>query len=110
MEGRPRSLPWWTLCTGEFQRRAWLAGGQALWSLNLPQGCPPVPAQRQFLAPGAARWVNVDSRTMELTVEGLRRPHRYVLDDAQTHIYMLMKKVGASTRDQKAIPRLPHGV
>ncbi|XP_045045606.2 regulator of G-protein signaling 11 isoform X3 [Desmodus rotundus] len=47
---------------------------------------------RQFLAPGAARWVNVDSRTMELTVEGLRRPHRYVLDDAQTHIYMLMKK------------------
>lgn len=50
--------------------------------------------RRQFLAPGAARWVNVDSRTMESTLAGLRRPHRYVLDDAQLHIYMLMKKVG----------------
>ncbi|XP_046523217.1 regulator of G-protein signaling 11 isoform X2 [Equus quagga] len=46
----------------------------------------------QFLAPGAARWVNIDSHTMEQTLEGLRRPHRYVLDDAQLHIYMLMKK------------------
>ncbi|XP_047388960.1 regulator of G-protein signaling 11 isoform X2 [Sciurus carolinensis] len=47
---------------------------------------------QQFLAPGAAQWVNIDSRTMERTLEGLRRPHRYVLDDAQLHIYMLMKK------------------
>nr|XP_012593243.1 regulator of G-protein signaling 11 isoform X2 [Microcebus murinus]XP_012593244.1 regulator of G-protein signaling 11 isoform X2 [Microcebus murinus] len=49
-------------------------------------------AYQQFLAPGAARWVNIDSRTMERTLEGLRQPHRYVLDDAQLHIYMLMKK------------------
>ncbi|XP_077880501.1 regulator of G-protein signaling 11 isoform X4 [Ictidomys tridecemlineatus] len=49
---------------------------------------------RQFLAPGAAHWVNIDSRTMERTLEGLHQPHRYVLDDAQLHIYMLMKKVG----------------
>uniref|UniRef100_A0A8D2JQB0 Regulator of G protein signaling 11 n=1 Tax=Sciurus vulgaris TaxID=55149 RepID=A0A8D2JQB0_SCIVU len=47
---------------------------------------------QQFLAPGAAQWVNIDSRTMERTLEGLRQPHRYVLDDAQLHIYMLMKK------------------
>ncbi|XP_012866753.1 PREDICTED: regulator of G-protein signaling 11 [Dipodomys ordii] len=47
---------------------------------------------QQFLAPGAARWVNIDSRTMEQTLEGLSQPHRYVLDDAQLHIYMLMKK------------------
>ncbi|XP_027626824.1 regulator of G-protein signaling 11 isoform X1 [Tupaia chinensis] len=47
---------------------------------------------QQFLAPGAARWVNIDSRTMERTLEGLCRPHRYVLDDAQLHIYVLMKK------------------
>ncbi|XP_044089895.1 regulator of G-protein signaling 11 isoform X2 [Neovison vison] len=47
---------------------------------------------QQFLAPGAARWVNIDSRTMERTLEGLRQPHRYVLDEAQLHIYMLMKK------------------
>ncbi|MBV94538.1 Regulator of G-protein signaling 11, partial [Eschrichtius robustus] len=46
----------------------------------------------QFLAPGAARWVNIDSRTMERTLVGLGRPHRHVLDDAQLHIYMLMKK------------------
>lgn len=31
---------------------------------------------------------------MEWTLEGLRQPHRYVLDAAQLHIYMLMKKVG----------------
>ncbi|KAM5198103.1 regulator of G-protein signaling 11 isoform 11-T12 [Hipposideros larvatus] len=47
---------------------------------------------QQFLAPGAARWVNIDSQTMERTLEGLRRPHRYMLDAAQLHIYMLMKK------------------
>eukprot|EP00069_Balaena_mysticetus_P016046 bmy_01862T0 len=47
---------------------------------------------QQFLAPGAARWVNIDSRTMERTLVGLGRPHRHVLDDAQLHIYMLMKK------------------
>ncbi|XP_068963794.1 regulator of G-protein signaling 11 isoform X1 [Petaurus breviceps papuanus] len=47
---------------------------------------------QQFLAPGATRWVNIDSKTMEKTLEGIRRPHRYVMDDAQMHIYMLMKK------------------
>nr|XP_045017154.1 regulator of G-protein signaling 11 isoform X2 [Jaculus jaculus] len=47
---------------------------------------------QQFLAPGAAHWVNIDSRTMERTLEGLHQPHRYVLDAAQLHIYMLMKK------------------
>ncbi|XP_012324132.1 regulator of G-protein signaling 11 isoform X4 [Aotus nancymaae] len=47
---------------------------------------------QQFLAPGAARWINIDSRTMERTLEGLRQPHHYVLDDAQLHIYTLMKK------------------
>ncbi|XP_077618842.1 regulator of G-protein signaling 11 isoform X4 [Crocuta crocuta] len=61
-------------------------GGQA-------QVCAAVDAvYQQFLAPGAARWVNIDSRTMERTLEGLQRPHRYVLDDAQLHIYVLMKK------------------
>ncbi|XP_041431981.1 regulator of G-protein signaling 11 isoform X2 [Xenopus laevis] len=47
---------------------------------------------QQFLAPGATRWVNIDSKTMEKTLEGIKNPHRYVLDDAQMHIYMLMKK------------------
>lgn len=66
---------------------------------------PPAPSPRQFLAPGAARWVNIDSQTMERTLEGLRRPHRYVLDAAQLHIYMLMKKVGLpSPRDVTASP------
>ncbi|CAI9557634.1 unnamed protein product [Staurois parvus] len=49
----------------------------------------------QFLAPGATRWVNIDSKTMEKTLEGIKNPHRYVFDDAQMHIYMLMKKVGS---------------
>ncbi|XP_029954605.1 regulator of G-protein signaling 9 isoform X1 [Salarias fasciatus] len=47
---------------------------------------------KTFLARGAPRWINIDGKTMEITVSGLRHPHRYVLDPAQTHIYMLMKK------------------
>ncbi|XP_075421327.1 regulator of G-protein signaling 11 [Ascaphus truei] len=47
---------------------------------------------QQFLAPGATRWVNIDSKTMEKTLEGIKNPHRFGLDDAQMHIYMLMKK------------------
>ncbi|XP_061790760.1 regulator of G-protein signaling 11 [Nerophis lumbriciformis] len=47
---------------------------------------------KNFLAPGAARWVNVDSKTMDKTLEGLQHPHRFVMDDAQLHIYFLMKK------------------
>uniref|UniRef100_H3CR10 Regulator of G protein signaling 11 n=1 Tax=Tetraodon nigroviridis TaxID=99883 RepID=H3CR10_TETNG len=45
-----------------------------------------------FLAPGAARWVNIDSKTMDKTLEGIKQPHRFVMDDAQLHIYFLMKK------------------
>lgn len=48
---------------------------------------------RTFLAPGAPRWINIDGRTMGLTVKGLDHPHRYVLEAAQTHVFMLMKKV-----------------
>ncbi|XP_020662101.3 regulator of G-protein signaling 9 [Pogona vitticeps] len=47
---------------------------------------------KTFLAPGARRWINIDGTTMGITVRGLKHPHRYVLDAAQTHIYMLMKK------------------
>lgn len=55
-------------------------------------------AGRTFLARGAPRWINIDGNTMEITVKGLRHPHRYVLDAAQTHIYMLMKKVSPPGR------------
>ncbi|XP_041133661.1 regulator of G-protein signaling 11 [Polyodon spathula] len=47
---------------------------------------------QQFLVPGASKWVNIDSKTMEKTLEGIKSPHRYVLDDAQMHIYLLIKK------------------
>lgn len=30
---------------------------------------------------------------MEHTLKGIKTPHRYVMDDAEMHIYMLMKKV-----------------
>ncbi|XP_072916668.1 regulator of G-protein signaling 11 [Hemitrygon akajei] len=46
----------------------------------------------QFLAAGASKWVNIDSKTMEKTLNGLQMPHRYIFEDAQMHIYMLMKK------------------
>ena len=38
---------------------------------------------------------------MDITVKGLKHPHRYVLDAAQTHIYMLMKKVGRVGRERQ---------
>uniref|UniRef100_A0A3P8VV11 Regulator of G protein signaling 9a n=1 Tax=Cynoglossus semilaevis TaxID=244447 RepID=A0A3P8VV11_CYNSE len=47
---------------------------------------------KTFLAPNAPRWINIDGRTMGLTVKGLEHPHRYVLDAAQTHVLLLMKK------------------
>lgn len=52
---------------------------------------------RTFLARGAPRWINIDGTTMEHTMKGLKHPHRYVLDAAQTHIYMLMKKVSGQS-------------
>lgn len=61
---------------------------------------------RNFLAPGAARWVNIDSKTMDKTLEGIRHPHRFVMDDAQLHIYFLMKKVGRVACYQKLVPAL----
>uniref|UniRef100_A0A6Q2X973 Regulator of G protein signaling 9b n=1 Tax=Esox lucius TaxID=8010 RepID=A0A6Q2X973_ESOLU len=55
---------------------------------------------KTFLARGAPRWINIDGKTMEVTVKGLKHPHRYVLDAAQTHIFMLMKKVHFSSRNE----------
>ncbi|KTF84840.1 hypothetical protein cypCar_00012883 [Cyprinus carpio] len=61
----------------------WLTDDVTYWTLNMP---------KTFLARGAPRWINIDGKTMDITVKGLAHPHRYVLDAAQTHIYMLMKK------------------
>uniref|UniRef100_A0A8C4Q7T4 Regulator of G protein signaling 11 n=1 Tax=Eptatretus burgeri TaxID=7764 RepID=A0A8C4Q7T4_EPTBU len=54
-----------------------------LWDCILP---------RLYLAQGAQKWINIDGRTMGKTLSGLKCPHRYMLDSAQAHIYMLMKK------------------
>ncbi|KAG7227302.1 hypothetical protein INR49_000306 [Caranx melampygus] len=32
---------------------------------------------KNFLAPGAPRWVNIDSKTMDKTLEGIKHPHRF---------------------------------
>uniref|UniRef100_A0A8C5BFW4 DEP domain-containing protein n=1 Tax=Gadus morhua TaxID=8049 RepID=A0A8C5BFW4_GADMO len=60
-----------------------------------------------FLAPGAPRWINIDGRTMGLTVKGLDHPHRYVLDGAQTHVFLLMKKVPLNGVPLKTAERGP---
>lgn len=73
--------------TFPFMHRQESVNSQLLMALLVP------PAGRLFLAPGARRWINIDGKTMGITVKGLEHPHRYVLDAAQTHIYMLMKKV-----------------
>ncbi|KAF3853823.1 hypothetical protein F7725_014511 [Dissostichus mawsoni] len=94
----------------------WITDDVTFWTLNMP--CVEIPTKmrverwtfsfaellsdtrgrddfRLFLKKefsGAPRWINIDGKTMEVTVKGLKHPHRYVLDPAQTHIYMLMKK------------------
>lgn len=65
----------------------------ALMNLSWVHPASCVQSTRTFLAPGAPRWINIDGRTMGLTVKGLEHPHRYVLEAAQTHVFMLMKKV-----------------
>ncbi|KAM6424298.1 regulator of G-protein signaling 11 isoform 8-T8 [Liasis olivaceus] len=47
---------------------------------------------QQFLVPSATCWVNLDSKTMAHTLKGIETPHRHTMDNAQMHIYMLMKK------------------
>ncbi|XP_073901388.1 regulator of G-protein signaling 9 isoform X5 [Castor canadensis] len=71
------------IMSGCLPSNPWITDDTQFWDLN---------AKLLFLAPGARRWINIDGKTMDITVKGLRHPHRYVLDAAQTHIYMLMKK------------------
>lgn len=71
-----------------------VALAHSLWDCKAQGSSRPFPP-RQFLAPGASKWINVDSKTMEKTLQGMKSPHRFVLDDAQMHIYFLMKKVWA---------------
>uniref|UniRef100_A0A672YQ88 Regulator of G protein signaling 11 n=1 Tax=Sphaeramia orbicularis TaxID=375764 RepID=A0A672YQ88_9TELE len=52
----------------------------------------------------SARWVNIDSKTMDKTLEGIKHPHRFVMDDAQMHIYFLMKKTDRSQFAPTATP------
>nr|XP_031541498.1 regulator of G-protein signaling 9 isoform X5 [Vicugna pacos] len=71
------------IMSGCLPSNPWITDDTQFWDLN---------AKLLFLAPGARRWINIDGKTMDITVKGLKHPHRYVLDAAQTHIYMLMKK------------------
>lgn len=80
-------------CSGKLKGLFLSSGGRGISGNSLVNGPVDPPPCRLFLAPGARRWINIDGTTMGITVKGLKHPHRYVLDAAQTHIYMLMKKV-----------------
>ncbi|XP_072566467.1 regulator of G-protein signaling 7-like [Paramormyrops kingsleyae] len=45
----------------------------------------------EFLAAGAQSAINVDSKSYAKTTQNLRDPGRYVFEDAQEHIFKLMK-------------------
>ncbi|XP_051529570.1 regulator of G-protein signaling 7-like [Myxocyprinus asiaticus] len=45
----------------------------------------------EFLAPGAPSAINVDSKSYEKTTRNVKDPGRYAFEDAQEHIYKLMK-------------------
>ncbi|XP_067088262.1 regulator of G-protein signaling 6-like, partial [Osmerus mordax] len=45
----------------------------------------------EFLAEGAPSSINLDSHSYERTSQNLREPGRYSYEDAQAHIYKLMK-------------------
>uniref|UniRef100_A0A667WR99 Regulator of G protein signaling 9a n=1 Tax=Myripristis murdjan TaxID=586833 RepID=A0A667WR99_9TELE len=70
----------------------WEAAEEMKWGTASSMSTKAEAIFKTFLAPGAPRWINIDGRTMGLTVKGLDHPHRYVLDAAQTHVFMLMKK------------------
>uniref|UniRef100_UPI00358EF313 regulator of G-protein signaling 7-like isoform X2 n=1 Tax=Myxine glutinosa TaxID=7769 RepID=UPI00358EF313 len=46
---------------------------------------------QEFLAPGAPSAINLDSRSYDRTQQNVREPGRYTFEDAQEHIYKLMK-------------------
>uniref|UniRef100_UPI00358F8460 regulator of G-protein signaling 7-like isoform X2 n=1 Tax=Myxine glutinosa TaxID=7769 RepID=UPI00358F8460 len=46
---------------------------------------------REFLAPSASNAINLDSHTFEHTAQNIKEGGRHSFDDAQEHIYMLMK-------------------
>uniref|UniRef100_A0A3Q0SK10 Regulator of G protein signaling 9a n=1 Tax=Amphilophus citrinellus TaxID=61819 RepID=A0A3Q0SK10_AMPCI len=70
----------------------WEAAEELKWGTASSMSSKAETIFKTFLAPGAPRWINIDGRTMGLTVKGLEHPHRYVLEAAQTHVFLLMKK------------------
>uniref|UniRef100_A0A3B4WZD6 Regulator of G protein signaling 9a n=1 Tax=Seriola lalandi dorsalis TaxID=1841481 RepID=A0A3B4WZD6_SERLL len=70
----------------------WEAAEELKWGTASSMSTKAETIFKTFLAPGAPRWINIDGRTMGLTVKGLDHPHRYVLEAAQTHVFLLMKK------------------
>ncbi|RXM98545.1 Regulator of G-protein signaling 7 [Acipenser ruthenus] len=46
---------------------------------------------QEFLAPGAPSAINLDSHSYERTSQNMKDPGRYSFEDAQEHIYKLMK-------------------
>ncbi|XP_068452201.1 regulator of G-protein signaling 9a [Clinocottus analis] len=70
----------------------WEAAEELKWGTASSMSSKAETIFKTFLAPGAPRWINIDGRTMGLTVKGLDHPHRYVLEAAQTHVFLLMKK------------------
>uniref|UniRef100_A0A8D3AU76 Regulator of G protein signaling 9a n=1 Tax=Scophthalmus maximus TaxID=52904 RepID=A0A8D3AU76_SCOMX len=70
----------------------WEAAEELKWGTGSSMSAKAETIFKTFLAPGAPRWINIDGRTMGLTVKGLDHPHRYVLEAAQTHVFLLMKK------------------
>ncbi|MCJ8736548.1 hypothetical protein PDJAM_G00013620 [Pangasius djambal] len=46
---------------------------------------------QEFLAPGAPSAINVDSKSYDKTTQNVKDPGRYAFEDAQEHIYKLMK-------------------
>lgn len=47
---------------------------------------------REFLKPGAPCEINIDGKTMESVLKGLKNPSRFTFDAASDHIYMLLLK------------------
>ncbi|KAH8385732.1 hypothetical protein KR093_008720 [Drosophila rubida] len=46
----------------------------------------------EFLKPGAPCEINIDGKTMETVLRGLKNPSRFTFDSASEHIYMLLLK------------------
>ncbi|XP_017852361.1 uncharacterized protein LOC108606606 isoform X2 [Drosophila busckii] len=72
--------------------RFWIAVNRLRRSAHSQVPCKVNEIFEEFLKPGAPCEINIDGKTMESVLRGLKHPSRFTFDSASEHIYMLLLK------------------